>query len=513
MMALAALGPWGSFFMRGACICLALAAAVFVIPAPAVSQAAAPLLGLQAWVDHVVDDMLPFWSTPDALGDPIGAFPGRRCNDGTLSDPAAPCPEGGLSTTDKPSRRPVAQSRQIFAYGAAFHMTGDSQWLDLARAGTDNLFDTFLDPATGAFGRRYDAATDALIAEPRNIQTEVYGLLGPTFLYDLTHDPALHAQIRSVDRSLQADHWLGGGAFSSLPGETVPANRIVGSLDPLNTYLHMLARIAPEPEPEPDRQGYVDQAGEIATYLRGAYWSDARGPFRVRNSDRDGVVDHGHSSKALLFIAQAAALSGDDVLAQWARDKAPAVFDQAFVAASGSWARDTGGDETATCWISAELDQLMAALSLTDAGLRDRLAQTQAFWLQNFVDETYGGIWPMADPVTRLPIAGLAKHQEWKAGFHAFEHALISSLTAGEIADGESVLFFAQAEEFGFDIAYLFDAETADIEVLTAATDVHKVTFAALSFARFAAVPLPAAGALLLLAQDALLPVAPRRAA
>lgn len=471
------------------------------------------LPGPQAWIDHVVDDMLPFWSTPDALGDPVGAFPGRRCNDGTLSDPAARCPEGGASTTDTPSRWLVAQSRQIFAYGAAFHMTGDSQWLNLARAGTDNLFATYLDPATGAFGRRYDGATDTLIDEPRNIQTEVYGLLGPTFLYYLTRDPALYAQIRSVDRSLQADHWLGGGAFSSLPGEAAPADRIVGSLDPLNTYLHMLARIAPDA----DRQGYVDQVGEIATYIRDSYWSDSRQMFQVVTSKPDAAYDFGHSSKALLFIAQAAALSGDHVLAQWARDKAPAVFDQAFVEASGSWARNTDGtvrDETATYWISAELDQLMAALSLTDAGLRDRLARTQAFWLQNFVDEAYGGIWPMVDPVTGLPLAGLAKHYEWKAGFHAFEHALISYLTAGEIADGASVLFFAQAEAFDFDIAYLFDAETAEVEVLTGAPDVQQVTFAGLSFAGFAVpVPAPAAALLLIGALGALGACARRRAA
>lgn len=491
----------------------ALVNAVSVALALWTGAAQAQLAGPDAWIDHVVNDMLPFWSVPDALGNPIGAFPGRRCNDGTLSDPSAPCPEANGSTTDKPTRWLVAQSRQIFAYGAAFHMTGDQQWLDLARAGTEDLFDTYLDPATNAFGRRYDAPTDTLVAGPetRDIQTQVYGLLGPTFLYYLTRDPALYAQIRSVDRSLQADYGLGGGAFSSLPGESVPADRIVGHLDPLNTYLHMLARVAPEA----DRQGYVDQAGEIATYLRDSYWSESRGLFRVHNSNPDGTVDFGHSAKALLFIAQAAALSGDAELARWARNKAPAIFDKAFVEASGSWARNTDGvvrDDTAVYWISAELDQLMAALALTDVGLRDRLARTQQFWLQNFVDETYGGIWPMVDPLTGEPILDRPKHWEWKAGFHAFEHALMSYLTAAEIKDGESVLYFAQAEEFSFDITYLFDVESAAAEVL--AGGIQKVTFSGLSFAGIAApVPVPAAAGLMLLGIGALAGVARRRAA
>jgi mannose/cellobiose epimerase-like protein (N-acyl-D-glucosamine 2-epimerase family) len=489
----------------------ALVNAVSVALALWTGAAQAQLAGPDAWIDHVVNDMLPFWSVPDALGNPIGAFPGRRCNDGTLSDPAAPCPEANGSTTDKPTRWLVAQSRQIFAYGAAFHMTGDQQWLDLARAGTEDLFDTYLDPATNAFGRRYDAPTDTLVAGPetRDIQTQVYGLLGPTFLYYLTRDPALYAQIRSVDRSLQADYGLGGGAFSSLPGESVPADRIVGHLDPLNTYLHMLARVAPEA----DRQGYVDQAGEIATYLRDSYWSESRGLFRVHNSNPDGTVDFGHSAKALLFIAQAAALSGDAELARWARNKAPAIFDQAFVVTSGSWASKTNGDETATYWISAELDQLMAALALTDVGLRDRLAQTQQFWLQNFVDETYGGIWPMVDPVTGLPLPGLVKHKEWKAGFHAFEHALISYLSAGDITEDQSVLYFAQAEAFDFNIAYLFDAEAADVEILSAAIEIQKVTFSGLSFAGLTAVPTPASGALALLGLGALVGASRRRRA
>ena len=42
------------------------------------------------WVIHVVEDLLPFWITPAALGDPIGNFPTFRANDGSVIDPKNP---------------------------------------------------------------------------------------------------------------------------------------------------------------------------------------------------------------------------------------------------------------------------------------------------------------------------------------------------------------------------------------------------------------------------------------
>ena len=45
------------------------------------------------WLKHLKEDLIPFWTTDVALGDPVGMFPSMRCNDGGAFDAEAPCPE------------------------------------------------------------------------------------------------------------------------------------------------------------------------------------------------------------------------------------------------------------------------------------------------------------------------------------------------------------------------------------------------------------------------------------
>src|ERR1700722_14109612 len=56
-------------------------------------QAPADLPAAAEWKRHLEQDILPFWQTPAALGNPVGSFPSFRCNDGSLTDPQAPCGE------------------------------------------------------------------------------------------------------------------------------------------------------------------------------------------------------------------------------------------------------------------------------------------------------------------------------------------------------------------------------------------------------------------------------------
>ena len=76
----------------------------------------------QQWIEHMRNDLLPFWEMPTALGR-RGDFPTYRCNNGSLYDAAKPCPElkdpiPGIVWLDREYLR--AKSRQIYAYGVAF---------------------------------------------------------------------------------------------------------------------------------------------------------------------------------------------------------------------------------------------------------------------------------------------------------------------------------------------------------------------------------------------------------
>ena len=60
------------------------------VDASAQFEAAKPDVSLlptgQEWVTHLQQDLLPYWTTPVALGNPVGNFPTFRANDGSVID-------------------------------------------------------------------------------------------------------------------------------------------------------------------------------------------------------------------------------------------------------------------------------------------------------------------------------------------------------------------------------------------------------------------------------------------
>ncbi|MGA8398424.1 MAG: hypothetical protein WB697_00955, partial [Stellaceae bacterium] len=121
--------------------CLLLASIVLANPAFAQdkSAAVADLPTPADWVQELKRDILPFWETPAALGNPVGSFPTFRCNDGTVTNPQAPCAEFNAAPdwirTAIGRQYVRMNSRQIYLYGVAYHLTGDPKYLLWARAG------------------------------------------------------------------------------------------------------------------------------------------------------------------------------------------------------------------------------------------------------------------------------------------------------------------------------------------------------------------------------------------
>ena len=70
------------------------------------------------WLEHLNNDLLPFWTMPSALGNPLGSFPSTRCDDGSLLDFNKPCaPIAGNAYLMTPDQYLVPLSRQTYGYG------------------------------------------------------------------------------------------------------------------------------------------------------------------------------------------------------------------------------------------------------------------------------------------------------------------------------------------------------------------------------------------------------------
>ena len=173
----------------------------FALGIPAVCQAQGCIDDLptgEDWVRHLYRDLLPFWSMPEAVGNPEGNFPSFRYRDGSVVDPADSLREGlDEWEAEFPTLRQHLDnqyvrmmSRQTFLYGVGYHMTGDERFLALAKVGVDYLLENAQEK-NGAFFGYFDQGDGQWHPEPgqRTPQDMAYALLGPAFYYYLTRDP------------------------------------------------------------------------------------------------------------------------------------------------------------------------------------------------------------------------------------------------------------------------------------------------------------------------------------
>ena len=467
------------------------------------SLQAATVSNPDVWLTHVRTDLLRFWEKAAQTEQyQAGEFPGSLCNDGSIPVRGVACDGVIRWRTLNPEETLVAQSRQVYSYGVAYHMTGDTQYLDLAKAGGRYLINTFYDADTGLFRDSRLVNTGAL-SGIANSQKQAYGLLGLSFLHYLTGDSETYAVIQRVSNAISQEYAIGDGSYAAKLGDAAASSGLVYHLDQLNAYETLLSLTAPSD----DRAAYLAAAKQTADYILQTYYDETTGLLKLTSTDPDGAAtDYGHTMKAYWFIDQIARLSGDAALSDLVTERANAVFVRAYREDIGAWAteQDASGTQsnTADWWSFAELDQFAALQAISDESLRAQLEATQSYWFTHFVDDTYGGIFPYVDLETGAADPTASKHYEWMAGFHAFEHALISYLAAAAIGDGDAVLYFARQDD-GFDFGRLAYGLSSDGYLLNERADdatglrYQSVSYTDLSYGSPPAVPLPATGGLL----------------
>lgn len=446
------------------------------------------------WIQHLNQDLLPFWTSPEALGDPVGRFPTYRCNDGSLYNKAAPCPElrapiPGIVNLDREYMR--AHGRQVFAYSLAFHMTGEKRYLEWAKAGVDDLLKRAYDDQTGAIASWFVGDTPGPAPLERTSQDIAYAITAPAIYYYITRDPRLIPVLQKsidwvfntyYDQALDLVAWV---KKTSPDGDSPDQIELVAQLDQVYAYMMWLTPALPVGLQKP----YWDKLTKLAHAMidqfhsprTGLFWGQLTTPnIKQLGQPHD---DFGHSIKTLWLIHQIGKQTGDGALVDFARANAPRILDWAFIPEDGTWARrfDENGklDKDKEWWILAELDQTAATLALIDPAYARYLPSTYNYWFDTMVDHEHGEIWHWVDAATNKPNIRYPKQHSWKNSLHSFEHALIGYLTGQQLHQLPITLYFAYPRDTAPETVkpYFFQGKIAKVETRD---DVEVVTFTGL---------------------------------
>lgn len=421
-------------------------------------------LDSKVWKEHMENDLMKFWDTPDAYDMEDGLFPTYRTNEGVkLSAEKENWPEEFKAALADENTAGLVQpkynfirahSRQTYAYGIAFHMTGNTRYLELCRKGALALVDA-MDGNYGMFvKKRKDTAEWDSQRRKRTSQDLAYGLTGLGMYYFLTHDRGImHRIIQIKDYIFSTYMDDGKGYLTWLPKhENDEQIQIVAQLDQLYAYMLMITPSLPEPYQSIWKKDMKKIADILITQFYSEKYQFFWGTEDTSNNMALGTdhTDFGHSVKTFWVIMKVGEMLGEPFYIEFARPKIDKILREAYIEETGSWARryneDGSLDMDKEWWILAELDQAAEILSIHDPSYYHYLNNTQRYWLDVMVDHEYGEIWHMVSAEDDKPVINYPKLHNWKTSLHSFEHALFGYMTAARIKGETFDVYYALPE-------------------------------------------------------------------
>lgn len=418
----------------------------------------------EVWRAHVTDDLMKFWDKPEITNMLDGLFPTYITNAGKLLPRkksewpkefvAAAKAEDTKGLVDPDHNYVRAHSRLTYAFGIAFHMTGDPRYLEICRKGAMALLEAF----DGNYGMHVtkDIKSGKWDADYtlRTSQDLAYGMTGLGMYYFLTHDKTvLFKMLQYKDFIFRVYMDEGRGYLTWKPRHMKdPEVQIVAQLDQLYAYMLMITPALPEPY----QTEWKKDMKKIADILITQFYSEEYGFFWGVDSDAHSMqlgtdhTDFGHSVKTFWVILKIGEILGEPFYINFARPKIHKILEEAYINETGAWARrfDENGnlDVDKEWWILAELDQACEILAIHDPSYYRFLNTTHKYWFDKMVDKEHGEIWHFVDGHTNEPILRYPKAHNWKTSLHSFEHALFGYMTASQVKGRKFTLYYALPE-------------------------------------------------------------------
>lgn len=416
------------------------------------------------WVFQVDSLLMPYWMIDEAKGTPFGNFPTYRYRHGKVVDPAQ-FDFGSISDalapfvivqTDSFKRDFLRiKSRQTYAYGVAYHLTGNETYLNLAKKGVDYLLDHG-EYQTGAPVTYWQDGQSFPKPKQRNTQDLAYSLTGLAMYYYLTRDEQVLDAILKVKNyvfqnyyehsTLKENSKLMMWVLEDDEAGSPQDKQLLATLDQLNAYSLFITPFLPDSLSTTFREDVKN----LAYSLMDNFYNEEYNLFWANlNNKSIAETDFGHSIKSLWMCYLTGRLVGDDNLVDFSQQNALKLLKTAYLEDTGSWAEQYVDSTLAlnksdVWWSHAELDQMTATLSLADTSLYSKyLKQTYPYWEQHMIDHEFKETWLGLDEQGRPQFPDLPKAFHWKNGFHTLEHALIGYLSTAHYHNKNARLYYA----------------------------------------------------------------------
>lgn len=421
----------------------------------------------QRWIQHLNEDLLPFWIMDEALKTENGLFPTYRTNKGeTLpQDPYMWPEEFQLAKEMKELVQPDRlylrmHSRQTYAYGVAYHLTGNSKYLNYCYKGVQGIIKA-IDDDGGVFSFWLKSKSEWGPSRLQRTSQDIsYALAGLGFYYYLTHDAETLDHIKKIKDYIFDVYYDPEANFlkwvvkeNKEDGYQPNQKELVSHLDQIYAYMLWLTPSLPEKM----QNEWIKTLQMVANIIIEQFFSEKYQLFwgAITNSTTKKLgtphTDFGHSIKTLWLIYQIGKLTNNLSYVNFAKKKAINIINVAYIPENGSWGRrfDEYGrfDNDKEWWGLAELDQTTATLSLVDPSYARYLVTTYDYWFTYMVDYENHEIWHMVDGDTNKPVLKYPKQHSWKNCYHSFEHALIGYLTGQQLKNMPIELYYAFDDE------------------------------------------------------------------
>lgn len=403
------------------------------------------------WVYQVDSLLMPYWMSNEAYGNPQGNFPNYRLSDGTIvnynnfdfSLIPQPLTEFLITQPDSLRRNYIRiNSRQIYTYCVAYHITGNEDYLIRAKTGLDYLFENggYDSGSPYTYWQNGNGMPDKLQSTTQDL---AYSLTGPTMYYYLTRDQEVLDKILKVKNFVLTEYYensevkektkLVAWVKKDFENDSKSSKKLLAVLDQLNAYLLLLTPILPDKTAKP----IFNDIKNLAYSLKDNFYSAKHNLFWGDLDNKrvdESPTDFGHSIKSFWMLYTASKIISDKELEAFAYENALKLLETAYINDEETWA-EMYIDSTyqlsknKVWWNYAELDQVAATFSLRDTTLYSKyLKKTYKYWEQNMIDHENKEVHFLLDPDGNPIDLGL-KTCHWKNGFHSMEHALIGFLS------------------------------------------------------------------------------------